>query len=735
MAPDKQWQVEHGAFESDACSGSTETNASERILAWLPFLLLFLAYPVALLVPVRLGIPLTYEWSLPTFLAASAFCIASVSGFLLRRHWPARGVVVSLLFAVVAVPLLSALFAARFDVRSMIVVAGYVGVPLYFAVCPKPHALPRRVSLVLVALWGAHVLHGLWQVGVGFSAVGVTGNRNWMAALTVALAPWAVVAAHDFSTRRGRVRWLTPAVVLLTVVVVVFLQWHTRCRATAVALFAYVLWRGFWAIPRRSRRAMFAAAVGGILLVGAWLTRDSLQEAAAQDIRLPCWRATVAMIADSPWLGVGPGQYRREFPAYRSAAHKQRVVAADITEHPHNQFLHLAATAGVPFAVLWLVLLAPLVAPPRRQGWERAVHFMTFMLVAHAMLDKQMVQPPTDLLACIGIGLLWRRPLSALCAGKSAPAAGPRSPLGRALPALALLAVGILGLRIDIPAGAARRRARLAERGGEYRRAAREYVRAAHLTDNARDYLLAGTVAAQYLDRPMLSLKLLAWAYDEEPYIGHLHRYLGLTLGQLGQHANALGHFELEAQLHPFDAGNRQLLYNARIHNGMLKGLPGLQETIGNLRYQTAANKHGEKRLRRAAAAWWSAVQANRPRDAARIAHWMLAPLAVDMQEPVSPAVSPPPAGFRPERAAAVTRQDFALWRRWAEAPPRSSGDTTALIPVTPAEFRCRNQALAQLAARSLSAFPARQSPSPAARLEDTFLKQRQPPAFDYVLK
>ncbi|MFW5802987.1 MAG: O-antigen ligase family protein [Verrucomicrobiota bacterium] len=734
MAPSKQPQHEHDAFDkSDAWSDSNGANASERLLAWLPFILLFLAYPVALLVPVRLGIPLTYEWSLPILLGASAYCLAAVAGLVLNETLPARRIALSVLLAGVALPLLSTFSAARFDLRGVVVTAGYAGIPLYFAVCPKAWALPRRVSLVLAALWGAHVLHGLWQVGVGFPVVGVTGNRNWMAALTVALAPWPIVAAHEYAARRDSGRWLTPTIGLLTAPVVIFLAWHTRCRATAVALLAYALWWMFWAIPRRSRRAIFATAVGGVLLFGAWLSRDSLQAAAAEDIRLPCWRGTVAMIANSPWTGVGPGQYRREFPAYRSTALKQRLVAADITEHPHNQLLYLAATTGLPFAILWLVLIASLVAPPERGQRLRAVHFMTFMLVAHAMLDKQMVQPPTDLLACIGIGLLWRRPLCAFHGKKPKLAAGRCSFVGPALPLLALLAVVVVGLRVDLPAGTARRRARLAERNGDHRRAAREYVRAGHLTRNARDYLLAGMVATQQLDQPMLSLKLLAWAYDEEPYIGHLHRYLGLTLGRLGQHAVALEHFELESQLYPFHAANHQLLYNARIHCDILKGLPGLQNSIGDLRYRTAVNKLGESRLRQAATAWWKAVQVNRPKDAARIAHWMLEPLEANMQEPVPPGIAPPPADFRPEKAAAVTRQDFDLWRQWATTRPQASADKPASVAVVPAEFRCRNQALAQLAARALPGFPLTQSPSPASRLETAFINQNSPPSYIYL--
>ena len=737
-----------------------------RCTAWLPILLLFLSYPVALLVPVRSGLPLTYEWSLPTFLAASGFCIVASGVLRLDVHPGMRPALRLLLLVGVGLVLWSASVADRFDVRATVTLAGCVAIPAYFASCNRTH-IPAKLPLALAALWMVHVLHGVWQMGVGFSVVGVTGNRNWMAALVLALAPWLPMAVGDFLQERDlrcrrHVLWAVSGVAVLAVLL---LAWQTRCRATVVALLAFGAWWAFWRIPTRTWRAAFVGILVAVCLVGTWLGRERLEAMAARDIRLPCWRGTIAMVSQSPWLGAGPGQYRREFPAYRTPAQMQRAVAGDITEHPHNQLLFLAATAGLPFAVLWLGLLIPLLAPPPRDAWLKSAHFTAFILVAHALLDKQMVQPPTDLLACITIGLVWRpfvvsreyappgrsghprglklaRPRKLRQGWRSyavsqeeprAPriVASAARPLSRLLPAgVAVLILATVGIAVDLPAGNARRTARLLERDGDYRRAVQQYTRAGTLTHDARDYLLAGTVASQHLNQPLLSLQLLIWAYNQEPYIGHLHRYLGITAGQLGQHAVALRHFELEADLFPFDDANHQLLYNARLHSELFKGLPGLHRAIGRLRLRTVLNERGSAELRRAVAAWRDAVLANQPRKAARIAHWILEPLAVDMLEPVSPVLPKAPASFRPSGAPAITQQDYELWRQWWTTGVEQPALEPNAVPFSPPEFRCRNQALAQIAAHLLPDFPLRAPFSPAARLEESFQNTGLIPSF-----
>ncbi len=70
------------------------------------------------------------------------------------------------------------------------------------------------------------------------------------------------------------------------------------------------------------------------------------------------WRAAVAMTADRPVLGVGPGTFRLRYGAYLG------LEAADDRYHSNNLYLELASTTGLiglaAFAVLVLAVLVPL---------------------------------------------------------------------------------------------------------------------------------------------------------------------------------------------------------------------------------------------------------------------------------------------------------------------------------------------------------------------------------------
>lgn len=686
---------------------------------FVPFLLLFAAYPVALVVPVRLGVPLTYEWALPVFLALAAFSMLGLVAVSVAERPPLRGLAMGGLVLAVALSLLSALVNTGFEWRAVIAASGALAVPLYFATC-RAAWLPGGIPLLLGTLWLVHVAHGLWQWSAGFSLVGVTGNPNWMAALLVALLPWPVLAVRDIGAGRG---W--PQAARLTVAVLVpgaltaALWSKTGCRATILAVLVYGVWWLFWRLRRPRWRAAFAAFAALVVLGAGFLFQNALRNAAAEDIRLPCWRGTVEMISESPWLGVGPGQFRRVFPAYRTAAQKSRSVSGDITEHPHNQWLYLASVAGVPFAVLSLLLLVPLVLPPSRSPFLRAMHFSTLILVVHAFFDKQMVQPPDSLLACIGIGFLWR-PMVERRRSPTASRSSPSSPLAH-LPLLCLLLLGWLGYAVDWPAGTARRAARLDHLGERPGEAVQHYVNAGEITGNAKDFLLAGTVAVTSLQNPAAAVACLEWSVVLEPLLGHTHLYLGLAHGRLGNHPLAREHFALEARLYPHSPAAHQLLLNSRLECGILKGAPGVVRRIGDLRTRRLRQQLGTPTIQREAKRFLDAVKQSDFPAAKRSADALLQPLAVDMFEPVPSGLPPPPRDFRPAMQNEFTRSDFNAWKTWIAAPDALRGSGTRLS-VTPVEFRCRNQALCQILSR---VFPARwQVPhlSPAARLEALFL-------------
>lgn len=67
--------------------------------------------------------------------------------------------------------------------------------------------------------------------------------------------------------------------------------------------------------------------------------------------RLAMWRAGLAMIADHPVLGVGPGEVRAWYPHYR-----RPEAVRPTTGHLHSSPIHLAAERGLPALGVWLWL-------------------------------------------------------------------------------------------------------------------------------------------------------------------------------------------------------------------------------------------------------------------------------------------------------------------------------------------------------------------------------------------
>jgi O-antigen ligase len=98
-------------------------------------------------------------------------------------------------------------------------------------------------------------------------------------------------------------------------------------------------------------------AAGLILLTGvllALLQRGLLDSAMGKTAgtarnRLDYWSATGEMIRDHPWLGVGPGNFSREYPRYMREGFYETI------SEPHNFALDVWATSGV-FALLALLV-------------------------------------------------------------------------------------------------------------------------------------------------------------------------------------------------------------------------------------------------------------------------------------------------------------------------------------------------------------------------------------------
>jgi O-antigen ligase len=175
------------------------------------------------------------------------------------------------------------------------------------------------------------------------------------------LLPWILIslAVAFWSVQRGESLRTAGTLVILALVMsgVLIL---TKSRTAWLAAFggcALILMFGRrtgWQINWRWPAGIAATVlVLGLLAVAAkGLDAEVLSEAPKSVLyRVEYWRATAAMIAESPLLGTGPGNFQERY-----ARHKLPEASETIAD-PHNFLLEVWSTAGTPALLALLALM------------------------------------------------------------------------------------------------------------------------------------------------------------------------------------------------------------------------------------------------------------------------------------------------------------------------------------------------------------------------------------------
>lgn len=139
--------------------------------------------------------------------------------------------------------------------------------------------------------------------------------------------------------RRIALRWVWAAGLLALFAFIVM----TQSRGVWVALLASVLLMPAWRAGRAG--LIVAVLVLTVAALGYWLF-GSYVVARGTSYRPEIFAASLAMIGDRPWLGLGLGS-------------EYRVQAlGHLFDHTHNLFTHAALELGLPGLVLWLAIWA-----------------------------------------------------------------------------------------------------------------------------------------------------------------------------------------------------------------------------------------------------------------------------------------------------------------------------------------------------------------------------------------
>lgn len=268
------------------------------------------------------------------------------------------------------------LLASRRETRALLVVllalsvgvAGY-GLEQYFYEMPQTRAFYHQNPEAALREQGLDFPPGsperqlFEQRLAAVEPIGTFALTNSLAGLIV---PWLTLGLGlTVAEARSRRRWpvllagLGSALVLATCLLL------TKSRSGYVAALVGVPLVG-WACRRSVGRLalgqlpwkwLTAAAASLVVLVAvAWavggLDRQIASEATKSlNYRFQYWQSTLAMIADGPICGRGPGQFRDLYTAYKLPEASEEI------SDPHNFLLEVWVTAGTPALLALLAVL------------------------------------------------------------------------------------------------------------------------------------------------------------------------------------------------------------------------------------------------------------------------------------------------------------------------------------------------------------------------------------------
>ncbi len=137
------------------------------------------------------------------------------------------------------------------------------------------------------------------------------------------------------NTGRLQVIWVSALGLLCAFVML------SQSRGAGVALFFTVLAMPMWCGDRRSRIIAAAALIVAVLAV--WFF-ESFVVARGMSYRPQILIASLQMIAEHPWLGLGlGGDYRV-------------LTSGQVFDHTHNLFTHVTIELGIPGLLLWCAI-------------------------------------------------------------------------------------------------------------------------------------------------------------------------------------------------------------------------------------------------------------------------------------------------------------------------------------------------------------------------------------------
>src|SRR6266496_1763709 len=274
------------------------------------------------------------------------------------------------------------------------------------------------LAAICIALYLAHTTLPFWQNEQNF---GPFPNRNQTGDL-FGLTAIMILACGQDELRKRRKRWIVWILGLVLVVTAIVLNFSRSGIVILVAGSAF--WLGTFTLRHRSPSPLALGVSFLLLLLTALLLfggqiferfqlRDFGSAGVSTDFRWRIFHDTFRLIRDSPWCGIGFGNFESIFAIFHDAS-----LSDPRALHPESDWLWLWTELGWPAMVLTIVGIALLVSrvfPLREgsnQGYRLAALIAALLFAIHGIIDVSGHQVGTAFVAVFLLGLSQRRPLS-----------------------------------------------------------------------------------------------------------------------------------------------------------------------------------------------------------------------------------------------------------------------------------------------------------------------------------
>ncbi len=306
-----------------------------------------------------------------------------------------------------------------------------VGMSWLYAVCSQELELRevrfqvRLFTTGIVALAAICVLLHFANTTVPFwhneRNFGPFPNRNQTGDL-FGLAAIMILACGQDDLRKGRWRWIIWVAALAIVVAALILNFSRAGIGILVAGSAF--WLGAFSLRQRSPSRLALGFSFLLLLLTALMLfggqtferfhlRNLGDTGLTTDFRWRIFHDVFQMIHDSPWCGIGLGNFESVFAIFREASLSDRRAL-----HPESDWLWLWAEVGWPAVIVALsalVLIIRRVFPLREgtnQRYRLASLIAAVLFVIHGIVDVSGHRVGTAFAAAFLLGLSLHRPFS-----------------------------------------------------------------------------------------------------------------------------------------------------------------------------------------------------------------------------------------------------------------------------------------------------------------------------------